>query len=56
MNDRPEGVVTDTGEAIQRQINRADEAAGEVTAFVREYPIVAVLIAAGVGYVLGKVI
>jgi ElaB/YqjD/DUF883 family membrane-anchored ribosome-binding protein len=56
MNDRAEGVVTDTGEAIQRQINRADEAAGELTGFIREYPIAAMLIAAGLGYVLGKIV
>ena len=56
MSDRAEGIVADTGEAIQRQINQADEAADQLTGFIREYPITAMLIAAGVGYILGKII
>ena len=53
MNDRADGVVADTGEAIQRQINRADEDGGaRLTGFIREYPIAAMVIAAGLGYLL----
>jgi ElaB/YqjD/DUF883 family membrane-anchored ribosome-binding protein len=44
------------GEAIQRQINQADEASDQLTKFIREYPISAILIAAGVGYIFGKII
>ncbi len=56
MNDRAEGTVADTGEALQKQINRADDALDEVTTFVRNRPILSLLIAVGVGYLLGKVV
>jgi ElaB/YqjD/DUF883 family membrane-anchored ribosome-binding protein len=55
MSDRPEGTIADTGEAIQRHINRADDAAEQLTRFIRERPICAVLVAAGVGYLVAKV-
>jgi len=54
MSDRPEGTIADTGEAIQRHVNRADEAAEQLTSFIRKRPICAVLIAAGVGYLIAK--
>ncbi len=56
MSDRAEGAVADAGKVIQRQINQADDMAHQVTGFVRDYPVTAVLIAAGVGYLLGKII
>src|ERR1700722_18624894 len=56
MSDRAEGTVADTGEAIQRHINRADEAADQLTQFIRERPITAVLMAMGVGYLLAKIL
>jgi ElaB/YqjD/DUF883 family membrane-anchored ribosome-binding protein len=56
MSDRAEGTVADTAEAIQRHINRADEAADQLTQFIRERPVFAVLIAMGVGYLLAKVL
>jgi ElaB/YqjD/DUF883 family membrane-anchored ribosome-binding protein len=55
MSDRAEGAVADTGEAIQRQINRVDDAATQTTDFIRKHPIAAVLIAVAAGYVIGKV-
>lgn len=55
MTDRAEGAVADTGEAIQRQINRVDEAADQTTSFIRKHPIAAAVIAAAIGYALGKV-
>jgi hypothetical protein len=55
MSDRPEGTIADTGEAIQRHINRADETAEQLVQFIRERPISAILIAAGVGYIIAKV-
>jgi len=56
MSDRPEGTVADTGEAIQRHINRADDAVEQVRQFTRSRPLAALLIAVGVGYLLGKVV
>jgi ElaB/YqjD/DUF883 family membrane-anchored ribosome-binding protein len=56
MSDRAEGTVADTGEAIQRHVNQADEAADQLIHFIRERPITAVLIAMGVGYLLAKVL
>jgi ElaB/YqjD/DUF883 family membrane-anchored ribosome-binding protein len=56
MSDRAEGAVADTGEAIQRHINSVDEAADQLTDFIREHPICAVLAAMGIGYLLGKII
>jgi ElaB/YqjD/DUF883 family membrane-anchored ribosome-binding protein len=56
MSDRAEGAVADTGEAIQRRINQADEVADEFTTFVRQHPVSALLIAVSVGYVLGKIV
>ena len=41
MSDRAEGAVADTGEAIQRQINRVDDAATQTTDFIRKHPIAA---------------
>jgi ElaB/YqjD/DUF883 family membrane-anchored ribosome-binding protein len=56
MSERAEGAVADTGEVIQRQINQAGDVAHQVTDFIRDYPIAAVLMAAGVGYLLNKII
>jgi ElaB/YqjD/DUF883 family membrane-anchored ribosome-binding protein len=55
IDDRAEGTIADAGEAVQRQVNRADEAVDEVATFVRTRPITALLIAVGVGYILGKI-
>jgi ElaB/YqjD/DUF883 family membrane-anchored ribosome-binding protein len=56
MSDRPEGTVADVGEAVQRKINQASEAHDQVGTFIRDNPITAVLIAVGIGYVLGKIV
>jgi ElaB/YqjD/DUF883 family membrane-anchored ribosome-binding protein len=55
MSDRPEGTVADAGEAVQRKINQASEANDQVETFIRNNPKTAVLIALGIGYVLGKI-
>jgi hypothetical protein len=55
MSDRPEGTVADTGEAIQRKINQASDAHDQIETFIRNNPMTAVLIALGIGYVLGKI-
>ena len=55
MSDRAEGTIADTGEAIQRQVNRVDDAATQATDFIRQRPMTAVLLAAALGYVIGKV-
>jgi ElaB/YqjD/DUF883 family membrane-anchored ribosome-binding protein len=56
MNERAEGTIADAGEAVQRHVNRADEAADQVTGFIREHPIAAVLLAVAAGYILGKAV
>jgi ElaB/YqjD/DUF883 family membrane-anchored ribosome-binding protein len=55
MSDRPEGTVADVGEAVQRKINQASEAHDQIETFIRNNPMTAVLIAVGIGYVLGKI-
>ena len=55
MSDRPEGTVADVGEAVQRKINQASEAHDQIERFIRDNPMTAVLIAVGIGYVLGKI-
>ncbi|MBS0641286.1 MAG: hypothetical protein U1E70_27740 [Acetobacteraceae bacterium] len=55
MSDNTDGKIADAGAAVQRQVNRADDAINEVTTFVRDKPITSVLIALGVGYILGKI-
>ena len=56
MSDRPEGTVADAGEAVQRKINQASETQDQIETYIRDNPITAVLIAVGVGYVLGKIV
>jgi ElaB/YqjD/DUF883 family membrane-anchored ribosome-binding protein len=56
MSDRPEGTVADAGEAVQRKINQASDANDQIETFIREHPKTAVLIAVGVGYLLGKIV
>jgi len=55
MSDRPEGRIADAGEAVQRTINQASDKQDEVSQFVRDRPVTALLIAVGIGYVLGKI-
>jgi ElaB/YqjD/DUF883 family membrane-anchored ribosome-binding protein len=55
MSDRPEGHVADVGEAVQRKINPSD-AHDQIETYIRDNPITAVLIAVGIGYVLGKIV
>ena len=56
MSDRPEGTVADAGEAVQRKINQASNAHDQIETYIRDHPITAVLIAVGIGYLLGKII
>jgi len=56
MSDRPEGTVADAGEAVQRKINQASEANDQIETFIRDNPKTAVLIAVGIGYLLGKLV
>jgi ElaB/YqjD/DUF883 family membrane-anchored ribosome-binding protein len=55
MSDQVEGAVADAGQAVQRRINQAGEATEQLTQFVREQPIPAVLIFLGIGYILAKI-
>jgi ElaB/YqjD/DUF883 family membrane-anchored ribosome-binding protein len=54
MSDRPEGPIADAGEAVQQTINQAADKQDQVTRFVHDRPVTALLIALGIGYVLGK--
>jgi ElaB/YqjD/DUF883 family membrane-anchored ribosome-binding protein len=56
MSDRPEGTVADAGEAVQQKINQAGEVHDQIETFIRDNPMTAVLIAVGIGYVLGKIV
>jgi ElaB/YqjD/DUF883 family membrane-anchored ribosome-binding protein len=56
MSDRPEGRIADAGDAVQRTINKTSDAQEQVTQLIRERPIQAVLIALGIGYLLGKIV
>jgi ElaB/YqjD/DUF883 family membrane-anchored ribosome-binding protein len=55
MTDRPEGTVADAGEAVQRKINQAGEAHDQIETFIHDNPMTAMLIAVGLGYILGKI-
>ncbi len=55
MSERAEGTVADAGEAVQRKINQASDAQDQLVDFIKDNPLSAVLIALGVGYILGKI-
>lgn len=55
MTDKAEGVVADAGQTVQRGLNQAGEAKDQLSKFIRDNPVWAVLIGVGIGYVLGKV-
>jgi ElaB/YqjD/DUF883 family membrane-anchored ribosome-binding protein len=40
---------------VQRQVNLVDDAITQVTSFIDTRPVISVLIAVGIGYVIGKV-
>jgi hypothetical protein len=56
MSDQAEGAVADAGHTIQSGLNQAGEAKDQLTQLIRERPISAVLLALGIGYLLGKII
>ena len=55
MSDRPEVLVADVGDAVQRKINAAGDAQDQIVDFIKENPITAALIALGIGYLLAKI-
>jgi ElaB/YqjD/DUF883 family membrane-anchored ribosome-binding protein len=55
MSDKAAGTVADAGQAIQQGLNQATDTKDQLVEFIRHNPICAVLIAAGVGYLLGKI-
>jgi ElaB/YqjD/DUF883 family membrane-anchored ribosome-binding protein len=56
MSDRAEGAVADAGQAVQKGLNQAGEAKDQLGQTIRDHPIAAMLVAVGIGYVLGKII
>ncbi len=54
MSDDAPGIVSDAGEAVQRKLNQVSDTQDQIVDYIRQNPITAVLIAVGVGYVLGK--
>jgi hypothetical protein len=56
MSDRAEGAVADAGQAVQKGLNQAGEAKDQLGQAIRDHPIAAMLVAVGIGYVLGKII
>jgi ElaB/YqjD/DUF883 family membrane-anchored ribosome-binding protein len=55
MSDNAEGSVADAGRKVQERLNQADDTKEQLVHFIRENPITAVLLAVGIGYILGKV-
>jgi CheY-like chemotaxis protein len=55
MSDRAEGAVADAGETVQRTLNQAGDAQDQLIRTIRDNPLSAVLIAVGIGYLLGKI-
>jgi ElaB/YqjD/DUF883 family membrane-anchored ribosome-binding protein len=55
MSERAEGTVADAGEAVQQKINQVSDAQDQLVDFIKTNPLSAVLIALGVGYILGKI-
>jgi ElaB/YqjD/DUF883 family membrane-anchored ribosome-binding protein len=51
-----EGAVADTGQAVQQKINQASDIQDQLVEMIRDKPIVAVLVAVGIGYLLGKIL
>jgi ElaB/YqjD/DUF883 family membrane-anchored ribosome-binding protein len=56
VHEPVQGPVADAGRTVQRGLNQAGDAKDEVSRFIRDNPICAVLLAAGIGYLLGKTI
>lgn len=55
MSDKAEGAIADAGQTVQKGINQAGEAQDQLAAFIRDRPIVAAMVAVGIGYLLGKI-
>ncbi len=56
VSDQTEGAVADAGRAAQQGLNQAGEATEQLSQAIRHNPLAAVLVAIGIGYVLGKIV
>jgi ElaB/YqjD/DUF883 family membrane-anchored ribosome-binding protein len=56
MSDPAPGTVADAGQTVQRGLNQACEAQDQLAKLIRDRPICAVLLAVGLGYLLGKIL
>ena len=56
MSEQAEGAVADAGRAAQQGLNQAGEATEQLSQAIRNNPLTAVLVAVGIGYVLGKIV
>ena len=56
MSDQTEGIVADAGQTAQKRLNQASDAKEQLSQVIRDNPLAAMLVAIGVGYVLGKII
>ena len=55
MSDQAQGTIADAGQTVQKGINQAADAREELTQFILDRPILAVSLALGIGYLLGKI-
>jgi ElaB/YqjD/DUF883 family membrane-anchored ribosome-binding protein len=56
VSDQTKGAVADAGRAAQQGLNQAGEATEQLSQAIRDNPLAAVLVAIGIGYVLGKIV
>jgi hypothetical protein len=56
MSSQAEGSVADAGQSAQKGLNQVSEATEQLSRSIRDNPLTAMLVAIGVGYVLGKII
>ncbi len=55
MSDQAQGTIADAGQTVQRGINQAADAKDQLTQYILDRPIPAVVIALALGYLLGKI-
>jgi hypothetical protein len=56
MSEQTQGTVADAGQTAQRGLNQVCEAQDQLAKLIRDNPLSAVLVAVGIGYLLGKII
>jgi ElaB/YqjD/DUF883 family membrane-anchored ribosome-binding protein len=56
LSDQAEGIVADAGQTVQRGLNQVSESTEQLSQVIRDKPLCAMLVAIGVGYVLGKIL